>query len=212
MNRRLARLLGMTLLLAATTATPAVAADELGLSLDQVHWSSSISTPLFDPSLRWVPGDSESATFYIRNQAGDAGDLTVDLLGSTAGNLIDSGDLHITAKGGGGDWTTVSEPGRHRLLSAPTIAAGQVVPIEVAVVFDAASVNQTQLRATRLTFRITLSQSRQGPGDEADDPDGAPLPDTGGLSVWALRLAAFLVLLGLALSVRANRRVVSSDV
>lgn len=175
MNRRLPRLVGMTFLLAATTASPAIAADELGLSVDREHWTPSISTPLFDPAMRWVPGDSETATFYVRSQGGGLGDLTVDILGSTAGDLMDSGDLHITASGGGGEWKSVSAPGRHRLLTAPRIADGRIVPIRVSVTFDAASDNQTQLRASTLRFLVTLSQSTAGSGDDQRLPDtGAP--------------------------------------
>lgn len=197
MNRHLVRLVGMTFLLAVPAAAPAHAANELGLSLDQKTWTSSISTPLFDPDIRWVPGDSESATFYVRNHGGDAGDLTVDVLGSTAGNLIDSGDLHITAKGGGGDWTMVSTAGRHRLLSAPSIPDGHIVPIKVNVLFDAASVNPTQLRSSKLSFHITLSQSTAG-----SDSDQA-LPDTGAPDI---RLYAALSAILLSVGVGLVRR------
>lgn len=174
MIRRPGRLLSVTLLLAAASSTPATAAGELGLSVDQVHWSSTISTPLFDDSMRWVPGDSENATFFIRNQGGSTGVLTIDILGSSVGDLIDSGDLHITAKGGGGEWTSVSASGRRRLLTAPDVADGRVVPILVDVSFDSTSDNQTQVRSSALAFLVTLTESVPGDGTGTLPGTGAP--------------------------------------
>jgi len=188
----------MTLILASTSASPALAAGELGLSLDGTHWTQSISTPLFDPSFRWVPGDAETETFFVRNQGGSRGDLTIDIVSSTAGGLIDSGDLHVTAKGGGGTWTTVSQDGTHRLLTAPNIADGQVSPIDVKVSFDATSTNTTQLLASELTFRITLSESEPSDSDDA-------LPDTGAPDVLLFfALSALLIGTGLGLVTRHN--------
>lgn len=202
MKTRLGRLLGMTLILATTSASPVFAAGELGLSLDGTHWLSSISTPLFDPSFRWVPGDSDTATFFVRNQGGSTGDLTVDILGSKAGDLINSGDLHVTAKGGGGAWKTVSEGGTHRLLTAPHIPNGHVNEISVTVSFDAYSSNLTQLRSSELNFRITLTESA------ATANGGSALPDTGAADLrWYAASAAFFIATGLAL---VSRRATSA--
>ena len=189
MRRRLASLLGIVSVSAAATMSQASAASPLGLSVDGIHWSRSITGPLFDPSWRWVPGDSETATFYVRNQGGTAGDLTVEVLGSQTGDLIDSGDLHVTARGGAGTWTAVSETGTHRLLTAPGIPNGSVEPIEVNVTFDRSSRNQTQLRASDLSFRVSMSESNvtsnRGAGRRGGD---APeLPQTG--APHALRYA-----------------------
>src|SRR5690606_35937059 len=134
--------------------------------------------------------------FFVRNQGGDAGDLSVDLLGSTVGTLIDSGDLHITAQGGGGAWTVVSEPGRHRLLSTPNIPNGAIVPVEVKVAFDPASGNQTQRRAANLRLHIALSQSTTG--------SGSALPDTGATDLRPYAVLAAL-LLGTGLAIVARR-------
>ncbi|MCW2750341.1 MAG: putative cell surface protein [Aeromicrobium sp.] len=195
MNLTPIRLLCVTLVLMSSNAGPAFASSPLQLSLDGVHWTDAISDPLFNPSMRWVPGDSEQATFFIRNHGGSAGDLTVDLLGSSAGKLLDSGSLHITAKGGGGAWTSVSAPGRHRLLSAPHVADGQIEPIAVNAVFDAAANNRSQLHAAKLAFRVTLSESTSD----------SPLPNTGAPDLrWYAALSAILIGIGLALVSRRN--------
>jgi len=171
MNRASVRLLCVAAFLMSSSAAPAFASSPLQLSLDGIHWTDSITDPLFDPAMRWVPGDSETATFFVRNDGGGAGDLRVDVIGSAAGQLLDSGMLHITAKGGGGTWSSVSSPGLHRLLTAPHIPDGAVEPIAVNVAFDAAATNPTRVSSAKLQFRVTLSESTSSPH--------APLPGTG---------------------------------
>lgn len=182
-------------------ASPAAAADELGLSTDGATWSSSIDTPLFDEAVRWVPGDERSSTFYVRNQGGTAGDLTVDVTSGRVGDLMASEDLRITARGGGGDWASVDEPGTRRLLSRPDIADGAVVPITVSVAFDATSTNTTQLQAATFRLTVNLAESAAEGGEDVDP--GGLLPDTGAPSTWIVGVGALLVGVGAAL---ANRR------
>jgi hypothetical protein len=205
MNRVPVRLFTMVLILAATMSCPAYGAGELGVSADGVHWMSSITDPLFDESMVWVPGDSEAAPFYVRNQGGSPGDLTVDILGSRVGDLMDSGDLHVTATGGGGAWTTVSEGGKHRLLSTPRVPAGHVVAVHVTVAFDFASGNDTQLRAADLRFWVTLTQSTSTGSGGGHDGNGSGLPGTGAPDLrWYAALSSVLIGTGLAIVSRRH--------
>lgn len=197
MNGTLVRLLCMTVVLMGSSAASAFATSPVQLSLDGVHWTNAISGPLFDPAMRWVPGDSENATFFVRNDGGTASDLSVDVLGSSAGKLLDSGNLHITAKGGGGDWTMVSTPGRHRLLSAPNMPDGKVEPIGVNVTFDGAATNTSERRATKLRFRVWLRQSTTGAR--------SGLPNTGAPDLrWFAALSAVLIGTGLGFASRRS--------
>lgn len=198
MNVVPARLLCVTVVLMCSSAAPAYASSPLQLSLDGVHWTDAISDPLFNPAMRWVPGDSENATFYVRNNGGSVADLTVDVLGSSAGKLLDSGAIHITAKGGGGAWTSVSEPGRHRLLTATRVPDGKVEPIALHAVFDAAATNRTQFHAAKLAFRVTLSEANSR-------SPRSPLPDTGAPDLrWYAALSAILIGTGLAFASRRS--------
>jgi len=201
MKNLLRSLLPVTILLPALLATSAHAADELALSRDGLSWVSSINEPMFDESMRWVPGDSEAARFFVRNQGGTPGDLTIDVASSRAGRLMDSGDLRITAKGGGGTWSAVTEGGTHRLLSTPDIADGAVVPITVTVALDSDSTNITQFRSTSLMLTVSLSESVGTNG--GDDRDNGLLPDTGGpVGLWILGVGALLAGAGLAVVTR----------
>jgi len=69
MTRRLALRVVLCGACLVAPAAPARAADELGSSTDGRTWVSSLATPLFAPSFRWVPSDVETASFYVRNQA-----------------------------------------------------------------------------------------------------------------------------------------------
>ena len=93
-------------------AAPAIAADEVGLSSDGVSWGSALSEPLFDPAFRWVPGDRETASFWVRNESSDAALLDVAILGSSVDALMETGDLSVTVAvaGGGGPTTTTTRP------------------------------------------------------------------------------------------------------
>ena len=206
MTTRLSLLVAATMMLVVTSVSVARAADELGLSADGVTWSPSLNQPLFDSSQLWVPGDSETARFYVRNQGGTPADLTIDILGSTTSDLFDTGDLHVTATGGGGNWVTVSERGEHRLLTRPDLSDGAAVPIDVTVVLDADSTNVSQFRSAELDFRVTLTEvvaggtGTDGGSTDDDGSGGSPLPGIGStVSGWFLPVGALLLGLGLAL-------------
>ena len=181
------------------SCAPARAAGEVGLSLDGVTWTPSITAPLFDSSMKWVPGDSESVMFYVRNQGGSLGSLTVDVIGSNAGTLLDSGDLEVTAKGGGGTWKPASQAGEHQLLSVPHIKDQAVEPITINATFDRSSSNTTQVSVASLQFRVTLTQAAYVEGDG----DG-PLPDTGAPNL-VLYAALTAILLGTGLGFVTRR-------
>lgn len=209
MKRLVRRLLLMTVLASLTLASPAHAEDGISFSRDGDTWTSSIDGPLFDQSMRWVPGDSESARFFIRNDGGTPGDLTIDVTSSSAGDLIDTGDVRVMARGGGGRWTSTTKGGTQRLLSTRAIADGAVVPITVTIAIDADSTNVTQLRSTSFTFDARLTES----GDDDGTATRGLLPDTGAPLTWILALGAVIVGTGTAVLARhRDRREVEIDV
>src|SRR5688500_2768336 len=119
------RLLVVTTLVV-LTATPVHAADELHLSRDGVAWAPDLGAPLFDSSVRWVPGDERTESFFVRNQSGQDGRLSIDILATATHTLLDTGDLSINAQGAGGDWTSITTSGTHRLLSDASVPAQQI--------------------------------------------------------------------------------------
>lgn len=211
-------LLGLLLALAATgtLASPAHAADELGLSRDGTSWSGSLDEPLFDPAFRWVPGDEEIESFFVRNQSSDAGELEIDLLGTPVDSLLETGDLEVATRVEGGRWVGVSETG-YQPLSRARVAAGDSRRVDVRVRFDEASTNQSQETRLAFDFRVRLSQALPGDGSDGDagddgdadgDTDGSGvLPATGApSSAWLLVFATSCVVVGGVLASRTEHR------
>ncbi|MEO9325169.1 LPXTG cell wall anchor domain-containing protein [Nocardioides sp. C4-1] len=194
----------------------------LGVSRDGIHWSDDVDRPLFDPQVRWVPGDVRTATFWVRNQRSDRGHLTIDLLRTRRDSLIETGWLHVSARTGDGSWTTVSDTGTHR-LDTSDLEPGVPLPVEVRVGLDWAAPNGTMVLGTDLDLRATLVDADvvspgggtgNGDGDGGVDGTGASggpgggglLPGTGSVvPPWLPPLAVLLIGTGGYLVVRRRR-------
>ncbi len=205
------------------TATPAVAADEIGLSNDGVLWGSTLPHPLFDPAFRWVPGDRETASFWVRNQSDDSALLDVAILGSSIDSLMQTGDLSVTVAAASGGGNSATTTGRHELLSSRAVDPGQTERIDVTVAIDPAATNQSQVKALELSFEVRLTQD-SGTPDDSDDVDDSNdsnddgdsrdrnglLPGAGGAAPWLLPAGLLGVGVGL-LAVASTRRKESGD-
>jgi len=196
-----------------------MAAGELGLSNDGVTWAASLPSPLFDSSFRWVPGDGQQRSFWVRNQSSDQAVLDVTVLGSSVDSLMETGDLEVKVRAGSGAWHSTRQVGRHKLISSMDVAAGQQEKITVAVDFDFASTNVSQVKKFNLAFEIRLTQDTSGNngGKHHGDRDGngsnghhhkeknGDLPGTGGLPWWVLPLGTVLTGGGIALVTGARK-------
>ncbi|MGO4258588.1 hypothetical protein [Marmoricola sp. RAF53] len=205
-------------------AGPATAADHLQLSPDGSTWGSALPGPLFDPAFHWVPGDTEAASFYVRNSGTETGSLDVRMRTGAVTDLLDSGDLAVAAQLDGGPFVAVT-PGTQPLVTQLTVPAGGVHKVTVRVAFDPTSTDETEdLRLSGLAFDVTLSQDSTvlapSPedtgtgGTETAGPHAAAgdLPGTGTVvTPLMLALAAALCAGGVALVGLARRRKDSPD-
>lgn len=199
--------LALALLLLSATAAPA-AESRLGLSRDGVTWVSSIEQPLFDPEFRWVPGDREVASFFVRNQSGEPAQMAVDVLGSRVDSLLRTGDVAVAARADGGPWRDVSGTGRQRLLAFEPTSAGETRRVDVRVSFDPASSNQSQVLRWALDLRVLLRQSSDGTagsGGGASPDGGGLLPNTGAPAFWSLFAGLALAISGLIVALRRRQ-------
>ena len=90
-------------------AAPATAhGDALQVSADGRHWHSALSEPLFDPRVRWVPGDVRSTRFWVRNRAEEAGALRVQVIRAGRVTLIDADALVVSAQAGTEPWRRIA--------------------------------------------------------------------------------------------------------
>lgn len=184
-------------------ASPASAADELGLSVDGATWSGTLPGPLFDPDFRWVPGDVEVASFFVRNQDSEAGVLRVVMEDTAVRNLMDTGDLEVAARVGNADWATVSSAGEMALIENEQIPPGDVRRIDVRVSFDPLSPNESQAKQFDLRFDVNLSQDASvlppdngGNGGVAGPDQDGNLPGTGSTVSRGLLLLAVILCAG----------------
>lgn len=185
-------------------ASPAAAEDELGLSLDGKNWTSATDRPLLDPVVRWVPGDTRTASFWTRNQSDDPARLTIDLIEGANDTLVATGDFVVTARATGRAEASVSRDGR--IITLRTVQGGEKKRVNLAFALAPTSGNASQDRRADLTFRVTLTQAGTGTGDDAAESNATAsdrngvLPDTGAgyLRLFAI-IAAILIGAGLAL-------------
>lgn len=180
----IARRAGLLLATVVTVLAPtaAHADDEIALSLDGVHWHASLATPLFDGSVQWVPGDVRTASFHVRNDGSDAGDLEIAVARTESYSLLDSGFLTVSARAGDGPWTPVDEMTPKSLVDGTEVASGADVPVLVRVTLAENAPNDTKLLASDFGFsvRLTDASATSPDGDHNDDFDGISDGDSAG--------------------------------
>lgn len=193
----------VALLVPLVASTPARADSRIGLSVDGLSWSRHLETPLFDTERRWVPGDRETASFYVRNQAESGALLNVTVRSADEDALLHVGDISLHARAAGGAWHPLTNQERSHVLTISTLGAGDALQVDLRAAFDPASTNQSQRSAVALDFEVTLREARAG-------ADGPPeeLPGTGlrELRGWIF-LAAALLGTGVALLRRSRAAV-----
>jgi len=173
--------------------TPAYAADDVGLSVDGSRWASSLHTPLFDQHFRWIPGDDETASFYVRNQGPSRALLTIAVRSADTDELLANDDIALRARVAPGAWVDLDNGVPSASLTEQSIARGGVVRVDVNAVFDPASTNRSQTKQMTLALDVTLTDSRQAAA-------GQDLPGTGsGLGSWLPTAAVVLLVLGAGL-------------
>jgi LPXTG-motif cell wall-anchored protein len=211
-----AALLG-TLALLGLAGPASAAGKKLELSSDGVTWADNLAAPLFDPSFRWVPGDSETRSFYVRNHTGQAAVLDVIMLPAQFGDLMKSGDLTVSAQVDGGTWTgATSADNSHFLIANASVPGKAVRKINVRIDFSSGSTNATQDRQFGLAFDVVLSQAgtvvlapTQGGAGGHGPKNHQPglLPNTGNdVSPLTIIFGALLCALGAGLALLGQRR------
>lgn len=189
MRRLLSVALAVGLLLAATAPATASATDEIGLSRDGVNWVDDLTQPLFDEDLRWVPGDSRTVRFYVRNQADSGGALTATVRANDPDGLLSPENVTLRARANG-TWFTLNNGEPSDALTAASIGAGEIVPVDLRATFSAGSSNTSQRDAADVTLELRLTGVRDAvddAGDSEDSPgtDGSPdAEDSEDLAGW----------------------------
>lgn len=201
---RLAILVALTAIMAMMMSRSAVAAeDDLMLSRDAANWTNTLEQPLYDEGDRWVPAESRTVSFFMRNQADSAGDLTV--MAKTNGATALLNDLVFEARAGSQPWAELDGSGPARRLNTDSIPLGSVVPVTIRTTFVAGSGNDTQELSASLRLVVSLTAST------ADTTEADRLPSTGSaITGWQVWAGAVLVGIGAALFA-ARQRIKSKE-
>ena len=222
----LALVAGVGLVVPATAvADPTVPTDRLGLGTSETGpWATSLSAPLFDPTFRWVPGDTMTSGFWAYNRSSDSTEFRITLLPHERA-LLDSGEFEMHVRAGDDRW----EPVRSAWAAPRPLAAGEKMHIQVRASLPASASNATKTLAfgfdirTRLTYQAPVvaptvrptptPTPTPGPQDDAagddepgtgagaadgDDPTAArPAPNDGSLAGTGASQSAWVAPLGL---------------
>ncbi len=215
---QLARLMGLMTLATFYVVPTAHAADEIGFSNDGVTWGTSLAEPIFDPDFRWVPGDDEIASFYVRNQGPTGAAMTIEARSADTDKLLSNDDIALSARVAGGPWVDLKNGVASESLTSRSITRGDVVRVDVNAVFDAQSTNRSQVKELALNFRVTLQDWRAANGDTGDgsgngsgSDNSGSLPDTGAqIAAWMIVVALGLMLAGSVIVARRDRSEVTS--
>lgn len=220
MRRRLtviATLVAAVLAVGAGTSADA-ATQPVQLSNDGRTWAPDLDRPLFDPAVRWVPGDVRRATFWVRNAGPTVGSLTVTARVQDADGLLAEDAISLRMRTTAAAWTTVV-PGTTASLGQ--LARNDRTQVEVTATFDSGSGDDTMRRTLHfvLDVRLAGATGAAATGPNAGHPPsagstapgggglGGLLPNTGDPVTWWLCLLAALSLGGgAALVVRSKRR------
>lgn len=175
----------------------AVAADGISMSRDGETWAAALPAPLFSDQVRWVPGDTRAEQVLVRNDSGVSARMHIDLVSGADDELLRIGDLEISTRIDGGDWTRASGSGVQE-LSNSEIPAGGVRTVEVRVALPWTSPNLTQAMRFAFDLRVTLVES--------DAHGDGILSTTGGQPDAALIGGAGVAITGGALLATRRRR------
>lgn len=211
----LAVLAGASLVLAVGPAHADPRGPSVGLSPDGGRFADSLEGPLFRETLRWVPGDRRTASWWVRNESSDTARLAVEV----PEDAVLPWWLGVSTRADDGaddGWATVAadEPGVVGLM-----APGEERRVDLRVDMRPGAGNASERESADLRLRVRLTQETSGgagpegegpggtgptaPGD-GDDSDGL-LPGTGSdLGLGLLLLAVLLIGLGAALLRRSR--------
>lgn len=197
-------------------AAPARADDEIALSLDGQTWVPALTAPLFERDLRWVPGDVETRSFYVRNLGPTDSRLLISVVASGDDQLVDDDDVALAVRAEGGPWASLDNGDDVAPLVREPVDRGDAVRVDVRAAFRWSSSNQTMIAKLPLRIEVVLREDvgdgGDGDGDDGGGGTGGLLPGTGSsVPWWLVAVAGGGVAAGVTLVVAGRRREAVDD-
>jgi hypothetical protein len=162
-------------------AASAAAAEELLLSRDGVHYSSSLDGALFERAGSLVPGQHVTASLWIKNPTGTSASLRMSVHGVTWSPGAVAGALNVTGTVVSPLMADAPVPAAGLqpcavLLSVPSIPAGAAVHIDVQLNMADVGTTMAQSQSVAVDFLVAMK-------DVAGGPFGASACNDGGVVV-----------------------------
>ena len=158
--------LGLALTFAALgSVSSAAAAGSIGISDDGVTYGSTYPGTLFDSVAHLVPTDSDSESFFIRNDTGSAGFLRVVLRNVVFSDAAYGAALSVSAstpsKTGTAQPLTAATP-CVVLVEGQTVQPGEIVPISAVVALGDLTGTAGQNATAEMSLRVELHDTSTG--------------------------------------------------
>lgn len=183
MRLHLAGAIGLGLVLVTVgAAAPAHAAGDIGISDDGVTFGSSYPGTLFDSTGILVPLDSESESFYIRNETTEPAFLRITLRDVTYSDPAYGAVLTVSAStpaATGSPRSLMSATPCAILVEGQTVQPGEVVPITAVLALGDLNGSAGQNATADMSIRVELHDTSTGslPAAACSTPAGTPGTD-----------------------------------
>ena len=168
-------------LLAVTAAAPAHAATDIEVSLDGIHFGTTLPAGLFEGIGLMVPMDSETATFWVRNTSASDAALRVSLQDLVISSPALASSVELTSWDSG--TAAANSATLNSLAACDVIVPEQIVPTGATIQVDLTltMMNVTGLTAQdmlgALNFLAAMRDASAGPfPTSACDDDGVLIP------------------------------------
>lgn len=139
-----------TMLAVLVPSAPGLAADDpkarLELSRDGIHYAAERLLSVFEAGQGYVPGESRTATIWVRNTSNQARQLSLGVTTTDAASALASHlQLGAAAPGWSGTTAIPSVAGHcTTMMEHQEVAGGQSLPIELNLSFDIKAPNTTR--------------------------------------------------------------------
>lgn len=211
----------------AAVAAPAAqpAAPQILVSDDGVTFAPTLTDGLFDGLGLLIPGESITASLWVRNPSSTDGSLRVSVDALAGGSAVFSQNVSIEATLGVDSWTfslsQLAECGT--VIPSVPIAAGTTVRIDfTAALADSVVGLEAQRESAEVGLNVAVRDARnpfpaercEAPGPDPADPDGGgsaggtdgELSGTGANAMPTIAAAIVLLVGGLIIVVTRRRR------
>ncbi len=176
------------------------AADEISVSSNGTVWVDELSGSLFDARDRWVPGDEETRSFWVRNDGPTGARLTVSVESTDTDRLLAADDIDLSARAEGRAWVELRNGVPSQALTSSALERRGTARVDLRATFSQASTNPSQTRRLPLRFVVTLTQDTAAHTKHQDARHGGVIPQTGAeVALWLAWLATGALAVGLFL-------------